>query len=252
MFRPRTAPLVFFSSSTDKLALMKKFLILIVLFALHQELLAQLSPGSFVATGSFGYSISNKKGADNSFKGSRSSYTLSPQVGYLVSNNLEAGIIATLYKDVLHEKYTGAPESYQHTDFKTTQKAIGVYLKKYILITDKLAFLGSGEIAFRAIEHKYNSSSHYSFDHVSFKHSDAKNKSVIAAIRPRLSYFFSEKISLNANYGVIRYQMYTTLEEVKEQDYAGETLFRNTKELTRNLNFDLSSSSFTLALSYFF
>lgn len=230
---------------------MKKLLLLVVFLALHQGLRAQTSQGSVVVTGSVGYDASNKSGTNN-LKENTSSYLISPRIGYMVADNFEAGLFGTLHKreEDYHGRISGADKEYGES--KMTEKAVGAYLKKYFFLKDKLAFSATGEASYNSVRSTHVTyteglrpkqlRSDYSYKTSRFE----------AAIRPGFSFFFSEKIALNATYGALTYSTESLDYLYYQHLYPQEPRYYKDDRKTHGLKLDLSSASSSLGLSYFF
>ncbi|GAA4425192.1 hypothetical protein GCM10023188_05900 [Pontibacter saemangeumensis] len=232
---------------------MKKLLSLFILVAIAQGVQAQTSKGAFVATGSVGYSFGKDKTPGTDLEDISRSYHISPKVGYLVSDKVEVGVFATISENARHIRYYYANnEIKQRFKAKSTQKAAGVYLKRYIFFTDKLALSGMGEFSYSTEETTHFESLQYGADPASFSTSRSEKAAFVAAARPGLSYFLSEKISLNGTFGELRFQKDICTTEEKEQNSTGEITSSLDEQKVRTFALDVSSSTFLLGVSYFF
>ncbi|PRY09742.1 outer membrane protein with beta-barrel domain [Pontibacter ummariensis] len=224
---------------------MKKLLILLCLVAIVTGTQAQTTQGTIVATGALGYTTSKDKDPNSTERTFR--YNLSPQLGYLVTDNLEAGLTGTF--DKYHYRFENSIDSQEKEHFKrkATEKATGAYLKKYIFLTENLAFSGTGDITYQHFTETTVQDREQDGSRHTLYNSTYERELFIVAVRPGLSFFLSNKISLNTTYGTLSYTVLAIEQETWQQDLLNEY-----EDRTKAFTLNLTSSSFFLGLSYYF
>lgn len=230
---------------------MKRIIILFCIVAFAQRVQAQTTQGSVVATGSFNYFTSLGEGEEGSSQ-KTNRFNISPQIGYMVSDNLEIGLFANLDKYNYHSETLTTADEWNFSKHQTTSKAIGSYLRKYVFLTDKLAFTGKGEINYSTYTSTYNSFKNTNGRDYDFYSTAIEDSQFEAAVRPGLSFFLSDKISLNTTYGALSYTIHSSDYESLQENYQNEMESNGYHNKKNKLSLDLSTSSFMLGLSYFF
>lgn len=227
---------------------MKKLLIILCILGFAHGAQAQTTKGTVVATGSFGFSVANEHNNETDFEENTTSYLLSPRVGFIISDYLELGAFGTYSRSKTDTEAYKALNDMQFEEAEATDKAIGVYVKKYIPLTDKVALTGTGEIGYS--RYKSAETEQDKADHIYYS-LKRETASLEVAIRPGFSFFASEKISLNATYGAISYSIKTYENETLDELHWGPEP-KLLEEKTNRIGLDLTLSSFSLGLSYFF
>lgn len=172
---------------------MKK-LLFIAIFLISNILIGQgenekftIEKGLWNIEGNFSLNFRNSKNYDYDLKYFNLGFF--PKLGYSINDNLIIGI--------------GLGYQYSKTEDENTQNfnnestinrySIYPYIKKYIPLGKKLAFHVQGEAKYSNFKNKDESTD-----------DEYKNYSFFIGLRPGISYYLSEKILLQTNFGAFR------------------------------------------------
>jgi hypothetical protein len=213
---------------------MKKLFTVAILGLLSTGAFAQTTQGTKVISGSVGISVYSNHLSNGDIKYSNSFIQFYPTMGYLLKDNLEAGVSL----GYLHSK-SKFSEDGESSDYKriTTGNvySFSPYLKKYIPLSEKFALSGSLSAGLRIGKEK----DEFTTDHSTI--TEEKSNGYFASFIPGVSYFISEKIGLTASFGNVGYSKITT-----EDENSGD------KTTLKSFGFDLRSSTFGFGFSYHF
>lgn len=142
---------------------MKKLILTITAIISFCGAQAQTTKGSIAITGKAGYTASDSKqatGSTHEYRFERSDYTLSPEIGLFVKDNLEVGVTARYFKqeDEQHEYHNGI--SRYHYTRAHYDKEVGLYLKQYKYLSERLAVTGT--LSFGVSDLDYQTTSNHS------------------------------------------------------------------------------------------
>jgi len=215
---------------------MKKLFTVAILGLLTTGAFAQTGQGIKVISGTVGLTIYSDKQKDNNNDRvySDNILTLNPSFGYLLKDNLEAGIVL----GYSYRKYESELEG-EFSDFRSISKQntyrFSPYLKKYFPVSANVALstrLAAGVSMGRSKQESMT-------DHTST--SKYKSSGYFANIVPGISYFPAEKIGLSASFGELGYSKMTSDDENGNSGTTGKSFV-----------LDLSSSTFGIGFSYHF
>ena len=210
---------------------MQNFIITLVLFLLSFFVSAQEKPEKFtlekgtVALGG-GFGINSGSSQDDSYEGKSFGFNLRPEAAYFIGNNLSLGMFF---------RYSYYSNEYTRSDdfrsYKNNAITIAPYLKKYFSFSEAFAFNLTG-----SLDYSRNWSKDESDDCLNCTNSTRNTYGI--AVRPGLTYLISDRLSLDANIGLLRY----TYNDINEAD-------RNISNNSFDLNFGLSN--IILGLTYY-
>jgi hypothetical protein len=206
---------------------MKKLLATAILALISAGAFAQTSKGSVVLSGSVGYNSSTQDN-DATPESSKKTFTLLPSLGFMVQDGLELGLSGGYtYTTSTYSLMMGWNE-YYNTDQASSIYAIKPYLKKYFMVSEKVAFTGSAQVG-------------YSFGNLTimeqnnFGEVEIKVTGFNVALVPGITFFPTEKIGINANFGSLGYT------EMKVGDSKNS-----------DFGFNLNGSTLNIGFSYHF
>lgn len=207
---------------------MKKLLVSCLLAMLCTGTFAQTSTGNFALGGSLSLFSGSNDYRSSESKGSM--YSLSPSVGYFVSDGLELGLNTRISYGSNTNRSEGADTEYRENTFGF---GIGPYLTKYISITEKLHFTASGGLG---------------YENSRTKNPDIDEKLIstttgfYVAAMPGLTYFATQKLGFSVAIGNIGYSRSTEVQEQtepkRETEYSG-------------FDFNFSPVSTSIGIRYF-
>ena len=177
---------------------MQNFIITLVLFLFSLFVSAQevpekftLEKGTVALGGSIG--INSNRSENESFDSKNFGFSLRPEAAYFISDNLSLGMLLG---------YTYNSNKYKRSDSmqETTYNSftIAPYLQKYIGISESFAFNLTGSLDYTRNWYEDNNTN-------CLNCSDTTRDVYGIAIRPGISYLLSDKLSLDANLGVLRF-----------------------------------------------
>lgn len=224
---------------------MKKILLTAFLGMVVHFVSAQTQTGSWSVTGSAGYNQNSSQSSDNRSESENKAFEFKPSIGYFVVDNLEIGIAGGYnYSEftTINSHPAGATSS---IIYKVNGYSAGVYAKGYKFLLNNLALFGQADLNYNTadISSVQKQSSFYLYE----RHIDTDTDSYSASLRPGISFFASERVSLNATYGALSYSKNTDDHWISGSNES----YGFTNESYR-LGLDLSSSSFGLGLSFYF
>ncbi len=168
-------------------------------------------------------------------------FSLSPKVGYFIADKLEAGLSSS-YANYLNEAVSNQQYGSNST-VKDHTYSIGIYLRKYFMLTDKIALNGTAELYYSLQKNvtEYIVPIYDNQEHLFT--SKRTTKSIGLTINPGITFFPNDKIGLGAAFGNLDYSHYNT--NSKSTDSS------NTESSGNAFGLNLSSSSLVFTLGYY-
>ncbi|MBB6611715.1 outer membrane beta-barrel protein [Pontibacter sp. Tf4] len=210
---------------------MKKILAMVGLCLIGTGAFAQTGSGTIVLSGSVGYSKTTQD--DNaSQEVDQTTFNLSPSVGYFIQDGLELGIglgFNQTSNGILVPDGWGMSEY----EMKTNLFSFNPYIRKYFMVSDKVAFTGSATAGFST------GSSSISLDGGREYKSEVSGFQV--AVVPGLSFFPTEKIGITAAFGSLGYS------ELSSKPEEGDD-----KTTSSTVGLNLNASTLSIGFSYHF
>lgn len=195
----------------------KSILILMLLTTASFGVYAQAKKGNFSVGGSIGFS--SFKDEDNEGEYKRTSFGVTPQLGYFLADGVEIGVLGTLQTS--KEEYEAA-DGPKGTDF-----AVGPYFKYYIFTSNEnFAFTVQASALFGGTKDEPAVGD------------PVKGSQFVAAISPGFSYFFTPKLGLDFQLAGI--------------SFVSEKPNKDLDDKTTEFTFGIESFSPTLGFRYFF
>ncbi|QCR21572.1 outer membrane beta-barrel protein [Pontibacter sp. SGAir0037] len=210
---------------------MKTLFTTALLALLGTGVFAQTSQGTFAVSGSVSYynSNGNTSSLPTTISDTNRNLALRPSVGYFISDGTEAGISVGITSSLRKTIYdTGENIS------KNNSVTLGVYLRKYVALTEQLSLHGTGYISAGLGKTRYSNTS--SADELT---QNTNNYAI--GLYPGLTYFATPKLGLTASFGNISFSRQST-----------KLLYENDdRSVSSKFDANLSFSSFGIGLSYF-
>ncbi|MEJ8804039.1 hypothetical protein [Pontibacter sp. H249] len=231
---------------------MKKIILTILMAVLVQIGFAQVLQGNWTTTGSISYYKSQQNGDrySISYTYEHKYYNISPTIGYVVANNIEVGLIGSYNRSKSNsEKIMDAGVS--NTFYNDSRSwSAGVYTKAYKFLLSNFAVTGQADVSYDSYSSDFaqkNIAYYYSNEYVG----EHERNYISATISPGISYFLSDKISLNLKYGSLSYTKMDNQAYYRNQAYNRDHLDDSAAD-GHSLVLNFSSSSFGAGLSFFF
>ncbi|MEJ0032408.1 MAG: outer membrane beta-barrel protein [Bacteroidota bacterium] len=204
---------------------MKTILTLIALCVAYSSF-AQIEKGRSYVTGQFGGGSSKTSDTSGGSSTKQSSYGLGLGYGYLVANTWAVGLSVS---------GNGNTTKYYSTNATSTGTGYSItpYVRKYFPIAEKFYIHADGGLSYAGIK------STYKYDGVP-EVTDSKSKVTAVYIRPGLTYFLSNRFTLNANLGSLNYS------NLQTTNGSGQ------KTTQKGLNASFGLNSVTFGASIFF
>lgn len=223
---------------------MKNILLTAILAILGTGALAQTTQGTVSFSGSLDVSSGQGLASDANAVLPSAGLNISPGVGYFIANQLELGISASVSSaSQKNDNITSDREV--RNSASSFYYSLGPYLRKYFMLTDKVALHGTADLYYEALKQKSASFTKYTPpDGASLITEENKASSrsfgLGLSISPGISYFPSDKFGLGASFGSLGYT---------RRNYKNERDAPDTKSDAISLN--LNASSFALNFSYY-
>ena len=233
---------------------MNKLFLTALLFVLVHTSFAQLQKGTWVTTGNISYLRENQElkaatDAQPKFEGKYESLQLRPSIGFLVSDGFELGITAGYYySDYVRNTATKTYATANSYEIKSY--TAGVYARKYKFLAANVAVFGQGDVNFVSSDvlSEFVGSGAFNTYKAIFR-SDVQHFSV--NLRPGVSFFVHDRISLNAMYGALSYSR-SDMDHKRAEEFFGQKTSSQYETDAYDLRFDLSGQSLSLGLSLYF
>lgn len=181
---------------------------------------AQINKGSIMLGGSLYGNFNNVKNAD-SVSSNNNYFSIAPAIGFAVNNNTIVGF-SLLYG--FSNNY-----NYYHQQQKYNSYGVGVFMRKYKLLSKNFYLFGEGELMY---EHSsYNYSTYYS----NSEEYDSKGNDIALNLTPGIAYNLTHCIQLEAGLQNLLSIGYSSAKE-------------NAKDFT-NLDYKLRGVNFSSSLS---
>ena len=215
-----------------------KLFITIAISAFALTSIAQTEKGTFLLGGSLGYSASENKSSSQRINSKSTFITISPKIGYFVSNNFAIGtrVDYTIAKNkVRKSQYENEPEVFGPSE-KSNRFGISPFARYYISLTETLKFYGELEMLFetgksKKIDEKGNTlSTTYKFNNYR------------PALSPGLALFPSKKWAIEFSFPLMSFER-RTYSQVAEG---------NSKSNTNSFDFGLNTFNPKLGFNYHF
>ncbi|WP_176829763.1 outer membrane beta-barrel protein [Tenacibaculum sp. MAR_2009_124] len=210
-----------------------KFTLLLLLFVTaitvgqNEKQKFNIKKGTWMLEGDFSInSVTNEvTDSPNPNNLERFSFSISPKLGYAISNNLVLGL--SLGYGYSENEYNG----YYNSDDSSNTYSIAPYIKKFFPVTSKFALHLQGETSF-----SYTEANNYDqFGNMTYGND---RRSYGVSLRPGINYSLSKNVLLEMNFGALRY------------NHSSEKNDENaTKYVNRDFGFNLSSSSLIFGVS---
>ena len=215
---------------------MKKLLLITILFfngitiaqnADSEKEKITITKGTWSIGGQTSLNIFDNESNNNNITDSANgvSFSLTPDVGYVIKNNLILGL-------GLGYGYSESENDNSGNSFYRNTFIVSPYIQKFYPINNKLFFTLRGELKYSRSNLKNYSSS--------FNNSTSNRSNYFAGIRPGVSFFVSKKIALDATFGALGYSR-----DVSENPSNLSKYSRN------NFIFDLNASSVLVGFKYY-
>ncbi len=216
---------------------------------LFTALLAMLGTGAFAQTAagtvSFSGSLDVVPGQHASPDANAVLYnhglSISPSVGYFIANQLELGITASVNSSSQNNDVTYSDRKTKNSN-SSLSYSVGPYLRKYFMLTDKVALHGTADLYYEGTN--YKSASDITYNDPAMmpeeRESIQRNNAFGLSISPGVSFFASNKIGLGASFGSLGYSHSTS-----KVDENTSTNKYNT------FGFNLNAALFELNFSYY-
>lgn len=162
-------------------------------------------------------------------------FSFTPNIGYLITNNLEVGIGTGIGFSESESESTRDDVS---GDTKSNNYYIRVstYIKGYKPINDKLFLFLKGELSYSNQNQNY---SYYNSDIESYNNNDSKSNNYFIGIRPGVTYFMSKRIAMEFSLGNLGYTKY-----IHESE--------NAKTTNNSFSINLFDSAYRFGIAYYF
>ncbi|MFD1188527.1 outer membrane beta-barrel protein, partial [Pontibacter rugosus] len=220
----------------------KKLLIAAVFTMLGSCAFAQTSKGTVVLSGSLGFSTNTSKPQSDDGRYKAITYNLAPSAGLMLNDKLEVGTtVSYSYSRTESKSYIiddEVPEFYGSRESTDRTVSLQPYLKKYFMVSEKIAITG------KAYADLFTGSSKSESDYRGLSSSsETKNRGFGIGVSPGITFFPTERIGLSANFGNLSYTRTTYEHELR--------VIENTKSTRSGLDLNLSSKYLTFGFGYF-
>jgi Outer membrane protein beta-barrel domain len=208
---------------------MKKILTpFIIIVIIHSTSFAQITKGTLLLGGGIGVGTSNSKTDNSNFETKNNYFSINPVVGFTVKENVIVG------GDVLYSfsKNSNQPDYSQ----KNTNLGAGVFVRKYIPITNKFYFFGQGRLGAGYFESKIQNGIDFS--------SKVKGWGTDIGIVPGISVAVNKKFHLEAGLNSVA--------NISFQHGKREDMSIAGKVTSTSNSFSFTSSLSTVSSSLFF
>jgi hypothetical protein len=230
---------------------MKKIVLTILLTVLVQLGFAQVLQGNWTATGSIGYNKSQQNGDrySTSYTYEHKYFDIRPTIGYVIANNIEVGLTGSYNRSKSNSKRIIAVDTLSTYYDDSKSWSAGVYTKAYKFLLSNFAVTGQADVSYYSYSSDFAQKNigYYSNEYVG----EHESNYISATLRPGISYFLSDKISLNATYGSLSYTKMDNQAYYKNQAYNRDHIDDSAAD-GHSLVLNLSSSSFGAGISFFF
>ncbi len=188
---------------------MKKLLLAVVVSLFACNLQAQTSKGTIAVTGTLGF-FQTRDFADSAQGGkalttSTYDYTIAPAVGYFVKDNLALGVSGSFYVR-MSENNNQTQGNFHVSTVESIEKSYRVHARQYRYLTAKLA----AHATLSAGWSSFSDERDFTYSHTpginATQQSDTKRTAFTAALSPGLTFFASDKLGLNANFGALAFE----------------------------------------------
>lgn len=207
---------------------MKKLFAAALFALLGTGAFAQTAPGTVVMSGDVGFSTSSTEGDNYDNSPKTTSFRIGPSLGYFLNEGLELGL--NLRYNHYKNSYDRVGNDYS-VDYVNNGFRFSPYLKKYFLVSDKVAFTGSAFVGYAFSKSKTESDNAFMSD------VEMKDNTFDVGVAPGIVFFPTEKIGISGSLGNLGYRTTKTKGEAFERTIS-------------NFNFDLSSGLY-LGFSYY-
>jgi len=180
---------------------------------------------SFGGSASFGYADQEFENFGNTFESNFLSFSIIPEIGYAVEENLILGL-------GLGYSYRRSEDNDSNIDFSNDTFIIAPFIKRFFPINDNLLFTLKGEFRYT----KANADNFSNGNNITTQGSNT----YFVGIRPGISFFISEKVALEANFGSLGYERTTS-----------ETNNNPSTFTINNFGFDFNSANLLFGFTYY-
>jgi hypothetical protein len=205
---------------------MKKILTLsiIAIFSFSLTSQAQINKGSIMLGGSLGGNFNNVKNPDT-VSGKSNSFSISPAIGFAVSNNTIVGF-SLLYglntnKDALNDQ-------------KSHFYGAGIFARKYKLVAKDFYLFGEAQLMYTYQTYNYSANNYGGGEY------DSKSNNIALNITPGIAYSLTHSIQLEAGLQNLLSVGYSSTKENAEEP-------NNPDYKTNGVNFSSSLSPISLS-----
>lgn len=212
---------------------MKKLLATAIFALIGAGAFAQTTQGTIVVSGAVGYTKNTRDFGNSPV--TQTSFNITPSMGYFILDGLEVGASIGYKQDKSNEAVMGG---YGPVNYENVTKAFGFmpYLKKYFMVSDKVAFTASAQAGISKGTSTNKPSSGF------YNTTELDISGFQVAVVPGISFFATDKIGINASFGSFGYS------QVKSEYEGSYEISFNTS--TFGLNLD--SSTLGIGFSYHF
>lgn len=169
------------------------FLLSAFSFAQNSEERFQITKNQWVIGGNVNFYSTNDEVLDSDYEYERNSFSIKPDIGYVVDDNLIVGVMPGF--NAYNSKTINASNFYE---LKSLGYSITPYVRKYMPIGKNFAIDLQGEVS-------YMYSKQDQFADISSTTTNINEKSFFIGFRPGLTYSLSQKVLINTNLGAIGY-----------------------------------------------
>lgn len=233
---------------------MNKIFLTALLCVLVHTGFAQLQQGTWATTGNISYLRENQErdaatDAQPKVEAKYERFQLRPSIGFFVSDGFELGITAGYdYSDYVRNSST---QTYATANsYEVKSYTAGVYARKYKFLAANVAVFGQGDINYIVSDviSEFVGSGAFNTYKADYR-SDVKHFSV--NLRPGVSFFVHDRISLNALYGTLSYSR-SDMDHKRFEVIFGHNNSSEYSTDAYDLRFDFSGQSLSLGLSLYF
>ncbi len=220
----------------------RNLLFSLLLVLLVQVSFSQVKEGAILLGGQFTFDVSKVDYGSNSFRepSERTVFIIQPQLGFALSERLIVGgsLGYRNVKNISTDFFFGGPSTIETTE---NLFAVSPFVRNYFGITEKFYFYLQGDASIGFGKSTFEDENGNEFQ------PEANLTALSIGVRPGLSFFVSDKVALEAEFGFLGY----TQEKSKQEfDIGGGN--SETSEITdSNYGLNLNATTFNFGFSLY-
>lgn len=229
---------------------MKKILILSTIFLFHVLCYAQTEKGNIFIGGQINVFGNKSTNSDNTNVGTSHvlNFTIAPNVGAFISDNLAIGLSINVGNNTNKIVYDPiSPVSFGTTSKSSTMSyGLGLFIRSYKKITNNLFFSVNGQLSYLSQPGKTESTTedpNYVYPPTFPAKQYTRSSTINVTIAPGLDYFITPHLGLRTTFGGLFANTSTS---------RNITLQNDNKQTSLGYGLNLSLNSFTFGLNYYF